>query len=189
MVMCVGVLALQGDYALHQKSLEQLNIKAPLVYKPEDLLSLDGLIIPGGESTALLKLMSRFNWQEAIKTFHKQGKLLMGTCAGMILFAKHVLPHQESLALIDIDVARNAYGRQLESHVVVGECSKTAIGVDECEMVFIRAPKIVRCGDAVDVLATCDEIPVLVREANVLCASFHPEMSQHNVIHKYFFAS
>ena len=187
MTQRVGVLALQGNYALHQKALQALSIEAPLIYKPSELNDLDGLIVPGGESTALLKLMTPFKWQEAIQSFKRSGRLLFGTCAGMILFAKDVEPSQESLGLIDISVMRNGYGRQRDSHVAEGDCDANAFGASTREMVFIRAPKITRVGSGVSVLATCSDLPVLVREDNVLCASFHPELSSNHSVHRYFF--
>lgn len=184
----IGVLALQGGYALHQQALESLGVSAPLIYKPAQLQGLDGLIIPGGESTALLKLMIPLNWQQAIVDFKNAGNLLFGTCAGMILFADTVIPNQESLGLIDICVERNAYGRQLDSHVVKGECDKTIFGVGHCEMVFIRAPKIVSVGEGVTVLATSGGLPVLVQQDNVICASFHPEFSKDSCVHRYLYS-
>lgn len=181
----IGVLALQGGYTLHQRVLESLGVEAPLVYKPEQLDDLNGLVIPGGESTALLTLMTPLSWQQAIRHFKQSGKLLFGTCAGMILCADTVLPKQESLGLIDMVVQRNAYGRQLESHVIMGQCDKAIFGVDQCEMVFIRAPKIVSLGEQVSVLATCQGLPVLVQQDNVICASFHPEFSRDLVVYRY----
>ena len=184
MANTIGVLALQGDVDLHCQALQAFNIKAPLIYKPAQLAGLDGLIIPGGESSALLKLMTPFNWQAAISEFAHQGNFIFGTCAGMILLASSVYPTQESLNLIDISVERNAYGRQLESHVAIGDCD-VRLGVDSCEMVFIRAPKITRVGGAVTVLASCDDVPVLVQQDNIICAAFHPEMSSDKVIYHY----
>lgn len=182
----IGVLALQGDYARHQHALEALSIDAPLIYKPAELDGLDGLVIPGGESSALLKLMTPFSWQDAIRSFKQQGKKVFGTCAGMILLARDVVPQQESLGLIDIQVSRNAYGRQLDSHVAVGDCDAEVFGQAQCEMVFIRAPKIISYDDRVRVLATCDNVPVMVQQDNVLCASFHPELLTHSPVYAYF---
>ncbi len=186
--MIVGVLALQGNYALHQQALESLGFKAPLVYQPSELAKLDGLVVPGGESSALLKLMTPLNWQDAIIKFKKSGKRLLGTCAGMILFARDVSPTQESLNLIDIGVERNAYGRQLDSKIIRGNCDAAVFGEATMEMVFIRAPMVKRIGSGVSILATQDDVPVLVQQDNVLCASFHPEMSTDNLVHKTFFA-
>lgn len=182
----IGVLALQGNYALHQAALTKLGIASKLVYKPSELSSLKGLIVPGGESTALLKLMTPLHWQDAIRDFKQQGNILFGTCAGMILFATSVVPEQESLGVIDVSVARNAYGRQINSHSAMGQCDKQIFGVDMFEMIFIRAPKIINAGEGVRVLATCSGSPVLVQQDNVLCASFHPELSEENFVHKYF---
>lgn len=184
----IGVLALQGNYALHQQALQSLGHKAPLIYNPSELAGLDGLVVPGGESTALLKLMTPLNWQDAIADFRQSGKRLFGTCAGMILFARDVSPQQQSLDLIDISVERNAYGRQLESKIARGACDAATFGASSCEMVFIRAPMVTRVGEGVSVLATYDDVPVLVQKDNVLCASYHPEMSEDNMVHKYFFA-
>lgn len=186
MTQRIGVLALQGNYALHQKALESLAVDAPLVYKPEQLSDCDGLIIPGGESTALLRLMTPLDWQQAIREFKASSKKIFGTCAGMILCAHDVEPEQQSLNLIDITVSRNAYGRQLDSHVVKGQCNSSLLGVDELEMVFIRAPKVTRVGETVITLATCSDVPVLVQQDNVLCAAFHPEFLDDAVIHRYF---
>lgn len=181
----IGVLALQGGYALHQRACESLGVKTVLVYKPSELQHLDALIIPGGESTTLLRLMTPLRWQEAILLFKESGKLIFGTCAGMIILARNVIPAQPSLGLIDITVQRNAYGRQLDSHVAWGACDHALFGVDHCEMVFIRAPKIVALGASVKVLATCENTPVLVQEGNVMCASFHPECSSQSVVHQW----
>lgn len=182
----IGVLALQGNYTLHQKALEALSVDAPLIYKPHELINCDGLIIPGGESTALLRLMTPLNWQTAIRDFKSNHKKIFGTCAGMILCAHDVTPEQETLALIDITVSRNAYGRQLDSHVAKGQCHTASLGADELEMVFIRAPKVTRVGSAVTVHATCGGVPVLVQQDNVLCASFHPEFLPSATVHRYF---
>jgi 5'-phosphate synthase pdxT subunit len=186
MTQRIGVLALQGNYAQHQLALQSFSIDAPLVYKPSELENLDGLIVPGGESTALLKLMTPLKWQDAICAFKARGKKLFGTCAGMILFAKQVVPEQESLGLIDITVSRNAYGRQLDSHVASGQCDKNYFDCEQVDMVFIRAPKVIAVGSDVKVLATCNDVPVLVQQENVLCASFHPEFLDKSFVHEYF---
>ncbi len=187
MIHRVGILALQGDYILHQEALQKLNIATVLIYKPTELVGVDALIVPGGESTALLKLMTPLRWQEAICRFKASGKVLFGTCAGMILFAQSVFPAQETLSLIDISVERNAYGRQSDSHVAYGSCDKNIFAVEKFEMIFIRAPKITRVGKQVAVLATCNQVPVLVQENNVVCAAFHPEMSKENFVHALVF--
>ena len=186
MTQRIGVLALQGNYALHKGALEALSVDAPLIYKPDELTNCDGLVIPGGESTALLRLMQPMNWQSALREFKTKQKKIFGTCAGMILCAQDVVPTQEALGLIDITVSRNAYGRQLDSHVSKGQCKTTSLGVSELEMVFIRAPKVTRVGKAVTVHATCSDVPVLVQQDNVLCASFHPELLTTGVVHRYF---
>jgi 5'-phosphate synthase pdxT subunit len=180
----VGVLALQGDFVQHRCALLSCGVQAVLVTKPHQLDGLAGLVIPGGESSALLRLMSPLGWQAAIKHFHQQGGFVFGTCAGMILLAQSVVPQQASLGLIDITVERNAYGRQRDSHVVSGVCSFEVFGVGAFEMVFIRAPKITQVGDSVQVLAWEGELPVLVRQENVICASFHPELSKKSPIYQ-----
>lgn len=182
-----GVLALQGDFARHQIALQRQGVHAPLITKPDQLAHCDGLVIPGGESTALLRLMQPLGWQQAIKAFHAQGKKLFGTCAGMILLANTVIPQQETLGLIDIAVERNAYGRQLDSHIVEGRCDESVFGVDHVELVFIRAPKIQQCGPGVKVLVWEGSLPVMVQQGNVVCASFHPELSESDVLYNVVF--
>lgn len=184
MVATWGVLALQGDFIQHQAALHRQGVVATLVTKPAQLADCDGLIIPGGESTALLRLMQPLGWQAAIKEFHLAGKRLFGTCAGMILLARAVTPQQETLGLIDITVERNAYGRQRDSHIVRGRCDESVFGVDHAELVFIRAPKIQHCGAKVKTLIWEGSLPVMVQQDNVMCASFHPEMSQCDLIYK-----
>lgn len=168
----IAVLALQGGFQKHIDALAAAGLDAIAVKKPEQLAGKRHLIIPGGESSALLKLMAPLNWQQAIVDFHADGGHIFGTCAGMILLAKHVQPQQDSLGLIDIDVARNAYGRQIDSFIAEGEYQQQAI-----ELVFIRAPKMTRIGDDVEVLVTHAEQAVMVRQGRVMVASFHPELS------------
>ncbi|MDF1654283.1 MAG: pyridoxal 5'-phosphate synthase glutaminase subunit PdxT [Coxiellaceae bacterium] len=180
------MLALQGGFAAHQAHLERLGVKHCQVRKPEQLAELDGLIIPGGESSTLLKLMAPFDWLQAIRDFAAQGKTILGTCAGMILLAKKVLPSQMSLGLIDIEVERNAYGRQLNSFIENLSVVDAALDVDQVEAVFIRAPKIKSLSEKVQVLIRHQQQPVMVRQGNILVASFHPELSQDVAIHRYF---
>ncbi len=183
--MTVGVLALQGGFAAHQNQLNKLNVKNRLVKKPEELQGLSGLIIPGGESSTLLKLMAPFNWLSALRQFSQQGGAIFGTCAGMILLANEVSPDQDSLGLIDMSVVRNAYGRQQESFITTTndvDVSMTA----PLELVFIRAPKITRCGPDVDVLVSLADQPVMVRQGNAFAASFHPELSDSPLVHQIF---
>ena len=182
----VGVLALQGDFALHVQALERSEVDAVEVRKPEALADLDGLILPGGESTTLLRLIDEWNFVPALEKFHAAGKPVFGTCAGLILLAREVLhPVQPSLGLIDVAVERNAYGRQRESFEVRGSITLAgrAIPVD---MVFIRAPRIRRVGPEVETLATHAGAPVMARQGTVLVATFHPELTDDLTVHRYF---
>jgi len=182
----VGVLALQGDFALHVQALERSEVDAVEVRKPEALADLDGLILPGGESTTLLRLIDEWNFVPALEKFHAAGKPVFGTCAGLILLAREVLqPVQPSLGLIDVAVERNAYGRQRESFEARGSVTLAgrAIPVD---MVFIRAPRIRRVGPEVETLATHAGAPVMARQGTVLVATFHPELTDDLTIHRYF---
>lgn len=183
----IGILGLQGDSQLHQKKLEHLGVKTKIVRLPSQLAGLKGLIIPGGESTALLKLAEPIGMLSAIVDFSESGNSILATCAGTILLARKVSdPPQYSLKLIDIDVARNAYGRQLqsvESHGFVKKPLKNGT----LEMVFIRAPKITRLGKGVKVLAEYENNPVLVEQGNIIAATFHPELTNDNTIYSYWF--
>ncbi|MEO6981883.1 MAG: pyridoxal 5'-phosphate synthase glutaminase subunit PdxT [Edaphobacter sp.] len=179
----IGVLALQGAFEAHAKTLQSLGVTAKLIRTPAELKDLDGLIIPGGESTTFLKFLERGGFLDALHTF-VQATPTFGTCAGAILLAKDVVnPAQKSLALLDITVERNAYGRQIDSTILT---SPTTLEGGPLEMVFIRAPRITRTGPGVEVLATRDNFPVLVREGHILAATFHPELSTDTRIHQLF---
>jgi len=176
----IGVLALQGDFDAHRKRLEELGAKVVLVKKPEQLDSIDGLVIPGGESSTFLKLLGEAGF-EKLKDFVRL-KPTFGTCAGAILLAKEVEnPKQVGLGAIDIGIRRNAYGRQIDSSIREGLFREAPI-----EMVFIRAPKIERMGEGVEVLATESKCPVVVRQGKTMAATFHPELSDDPRIHKAF---
>jgi 5'-phosphate synthase pdxT subunit len=178
--MQIGVLALQGDFDAHRKRLEELGAKVVLVKKPEQLDEIDGLIIPGGESSTFLKLLGETGF-EKLQQFVRV-KPTFGTCAGAILLAQEVEnPKQGGLGAIDITVRRNAYGRQLDSSIRQGK-----LGDDPLEMVFIRAPRIERVGPGVEVLATAGSDPVAVRQGTVMAATFHPELSDDTRIHTAF---
>jgi 5'-phosphate synthase pdxT subunit len=182
--MKIGVLALQGDFDAHRRRLEELGTEVVLVKKPEQLDELDGLVIPGGESGTILKLLGDAGFAK-LKDFVR-AKPAFGTCAGCILLAAAVeSPKQAGLGALDITVRRNAYGRQIDSSIREGSFLGKPI-----EMVFIRAPKIERVGDGVEVIATegKDKDPVLVRRGNTLAATFHPELSDDSRIHQYFLA-
>lgn len=179
----IGVLAIQGDFDAHAAALRNAGAEAVLVRKPEELVNIDGLIIPGGESTTFLKFLARDGFLDALQSFVK-AKPTFGTCAGCILLAKEVRnPAQESLAVLDATVERNAYGRQIDSAIVEAE---TKIAGGSLEMVYIRAPRIVKTGEGVEVLAERDGFPVLVRQQHILAATFHPELSQDRRVHKLF---
>ncbi|MDE0205362.1 MAG: pyridoxal 5'-phosphate synthase glutaminase subunit PdxT, partial [Candidatus Tectomicrobia bacterium] len=175
---CVGLLALQGDFAAHEKVLGELGIESKLVKKPADLTDVHGLIIPGGESTTLLKLMAPVAMRPALELFHAQERPIFGTCAGLILLARDTTPPQESLGFIDIVAERNAYGRQIDSFVATGTPLAEDLGAEPLEMVFIRAPKIAQVNYGVTPLAECRGEVVLARQGNVLVSSFHPELTQ-----------
>ena len=184
--MKIGVLALQGDFALHIKALGRCGVETVEVRKPEELDGLDGLVIPGGESTTLLKLMDEWRFVPALEKFHAGGKPIFGTCAGLILLARDVeSPHQFSLGFIDVGVERNAYGRQRESFAAEGEAS-LGDAARRIEMVFIRAPRIRRVGPGVTTLARHGDEPVMARQGRVLVATFHPELTQDPSVHQYF---
>ncbi len=181
----IGVLAVQGDFAMHVKALERIGAPWKLIKHSSEVAGASGLIMPGGESTTMLKLFANDGMGDAIKEFVTTGHPVFGTCAGAILLAKEVLnPSQERLGLLDITVERNAYGRQIDSSVRQGECPELA--ERPVEMVFIRAPIIRRVGEGVRVLGRCDGLPVLVEQGNVLAATFHPELTEDGTIHQYF---
>jgi 5'-phosphate synthase pdxT subunit len=181
----VGILAVQGDFELHAKMLERLGAKWKLVKSPPDLADAAALIMPGGESTTMLKFFAEEGLGPAVKDFAAAGKPIFGTCAGAILLAREVLnPPQEHLGLVDITVERNAYGRQIDSSVQRGECPE--LSARPLEMVFIRAPIIRRVGEGVRVLGHAGGLPVLVEQGKVLAATFHPELTEDQTIHKYF---
>ena len=181
----VGILALQGDFAMHAKMLDRMAAPWKLVKHASDLNQVDGLIIPGGESTTMLKFFSNEGMGEAIKAFAALGKPIYGTCAGAILLAKDVSnPPQERLGLIDIGIERNAYGRQVDSSVQAGDCPE--LSDHPIEMVFIRAPIIRRVGERVRVLGRCGDLPVLVEQGNILAGTFHPELTDDETVHRYF---
>ncbi|MGH9499047.1 MAG: pyridoxal 5'-phosphate synthase glutaminase subunit PdxT [Terriglobales bacterium] len=178
--MNIGVLSLQGDFDAHRKRLEQLGAKVALVKKAEQLDEIDGLVIPGGESSTFLKLLGE-RGLEKLKQFVRM-KPTFGTCAGAILLANEVEnPKQTGLGALDIGIRRNAYGRQLESSIRQGEFNGSPI-----EMVFIRAPRIERVGPGVEVLATEGSDPVAVRQGRVMAATFHPELSDDSRVHQAF---
>jgi pyridoxal 5'-phosphate synthase pdxT subunit len=183
----IGVLAIQGDYAAHATALHEAGAEPVLVRKPDELSGVDGLIIPGGESTTFLKFLERDGFLESLRTF-AAATPTFGTCAGCILLATKVLhPPQASLAVLDATVERNAYGRQIDSSI---EETATTLGANfdngPLETVYIRAPRIQSVGKDVRVLAERDGFPVLVRQGHLLAATFHPELSSDRRVHRYF---
>ena len=179
-----GVLALQGDFEAHAAMLRGLGAEVRAVRRVADLPGLAGLVIPGGESTTLLNLMNDEPWFPALQEFHAQGGAVMGTCAGAILVAKRVTsPAQPSLGLIDATVARNAFGRQIDSFETMLEAP--ALG-GRIPAVFIRAPRFTEVGPGVSVLAAYGDEPVLVSQGRVLALTFHPELTRDTRLHEHF---
>ena len=179
----IGVLALQGAFDAHARRLAELGVTAVMVRKPEQLAGLDGLIIPGGESTTFLNNLQRAGFYEVLNAFVHE-KPVFGTCAGCILLASEVRnPAQRSFGVLDVTVERNAYGRQNDSVILSAE---TSLPGGPLEMVFIRAPRISRVGKGVETLATRDGNPTLVRQGRLLAATFHPELTEDPRVHQYF---
>jgi 5'-phosphate synthase pdxT subunit len=170
----IGVLAVQGAFAKHAEVLGALGHRVVLVRSPSDLSSLDGLVLPGGESSVQLEMLARLGLEEPIRRF--EGPIL-ATCAGLILLARVVEnPAQRSLGLVDVTVARNAWGRQLDSFEATSDDGGR-------HLVFIRAPRILRVGPSVRVLATLAGEPVLVRAGAITCATYHPELTDDASLH------
>lgn len=179
----IGVLAIQGDYAAHAGALIEAGAEPVQVRNPEQLDDLDGLILPGGESTTILKFLERRGLFESLKEF-TQKRPVFGTCAGAILLAREVRhPKQRSLEALDAVVERNAYGRQIDSTILT---EPTSLPGPPLEMVFIRAPRFVETGSKVEVLARREGFPVLLRQGDLLAATFHPELSADRRIHRLF---
>lgn len=178
----LGVLALQGDFDAHRRRLRELGAEVTLVRQPEQLDGIEGLVIPGGESTTILKLLGETGFAR-LREF-VLARPVFGTCAGAILLAKEVLnPPQKGLGAIALTVRRNAYGRQVDSSIRLAECT---LSERPLEMVFIRAPRFERLGAGVEVLARWGDDPVLVRQGRVLASTFHPELSEDACVHRAF---
>ena len=178
--LTIGVLALQGDFEAHRSRLEELGANVVFVRKPEQLDEVDGLVIPGGESSTFLKLLGERGFQK-LKEFVRV-KPTFGTCAGAILLAKEIEnPAQSGLGAIDIGIRRNAYGRQIDSSIREGR-----FGGSPIEMVFIRAPKISRMGPGVETLATQGTDTVAARQGKTMVATFHPELTRDTRVHQAF---
>lgn len=182
--MKVGVLALQGAVAEHIRSISLAGAEGVLIKKVEQLDGIDGLIIPGGESTTIGKLMRKYDFMDAIRQFSAQGKPIFGTCAGLIVLAERIQGDEEAhLKLMDITVARNAFGRQRESF----ETDLVVKGIDETvRAVFIRAPLILEVGAGVEILSTYKDEIVTARQGHLLAASYHPELTDDCRLHQFF---
>ncbi len=181
----VAVLALQGDFEAHRRALAEIGVESFEAKRPDDLAGAGGLIFPGGESTTLWKFFEAEPWEEAFRAFAASGRPILGTCAGAIVLAREVSnPPQRGLALVDMAVERNAYGRQVDSFIGEVECD--ALG-GPLPAVFIRAPRIRRVGPGVEVLAQQGGEPVLVRQGNVVAATFHPELTADRRLHRMVF--
>jgi pyridoxal 5'-phosphate synthase pdxT subunit len=182
--MKIGILAVQGDFEAHAATLARMGVEYVFVRTPRDLEGVDGVILPGGESTTQWKFLVEERLDKALAAHAARGGAIFGTCAGAILLAREVHnPEQPSLGLADISVIRNAYGRQLASEVRQGV---TSLSPEPIEMVFIRAPIIDRVGTDVRVLAESEGQPVLIRQGRILIATFHPELTDDATVHKYF---
>ncbi|MFW5749988.1 MAG: pyridoxal 5'-phosphate synthase glutaminase subunit PdxT [Halanaerobium sp.] len=184
----VGVLALQGGVAEHLNHLNQIeNIKGIPVKKPEQLKNCSGLIIPGGESTTMRKLIKKYDFTEAIQDFHHQGNFIWGTCAGLILLAVEVEEESKNdqlLKLLDVKVKRNAFGSQLNSFIEKAVIPE--ISAEPLELVFIRAPIITDIGKNIEILYQQQNQIAAVESSNVLGTTFHPELTESSAFHQYF---
>jgi 5'-phosphate synthase pdxT subunit len=171
------VLAVQGAFAVHANAVRDLGHRAVLVRAPSDFDGIDALILPGGESTVQLDLLARLELEAPLRALVSRGAPVLATCAGLILLARTVTgPEQRSLGLIDVAVTRNAWGRQVDSFEAKSERGR--------ELVFIRAPRIVEVGPRVELLDTFGGEPILVREGNITCATFHPELTSDRELHR-----
>lgn len=184
--MKIGVLALQGAFIEHMSLLHSLQVETLPVYSPKELDNLDGLIIPGGESTTISRLMLDFGLMQPVRDFAKAGLPIWGTCAGMVLMAREISePGLETLGLMDIVVKRNAFGRQVDSFET--EIEIPVLGTEPFHVVFIRAPIIERAGSKVEILARLpDGVAVAARQGRMVAAAFHPELSEDLRFHRYF---
>jgi 5'-phosphate synthase pdxT subunit len=183
----IGVLALQGDVAEHRRALNELGAGARLVRRPDDIAGIDGIVLPGGESTTISMLLASSGLDDALAKEIDAGLPALGTCAGMILLANEIAdgrPDQHTFGAIDIAVRRNGYGRQRESF----ECDLDVpvLGATSFHAVFIRAPVVESVGDDVEVLASLDGKPVLCRQGSVMVTAFHPELGDDRRVHKTF---
>ncbi|PLV59197.1 pyridoxal 5'-phosphate synthase glutaminase subunit PdxT [Thermotoga sp. KOL6] len=183
--MKIGVLGIQGDVREHVEALHKLGVETLIIKLSEQLEIVDGIILPGGESTTMIRILKEMGMDGKLREKIKDGMPVFATCAGVILLAKHINNYQqEKLDVMNITVERNAYGRQVESFETFLEIP--AIGKDPFRAIFIRAPKIVEVGEDVEILARHEEDPVLVREGKMLASTFHPELTDDLRLHRYF---
>ncbi len=183
--MTIGILALQGDFEKHAAMLSRMNVPSREVRKVADLEGVDALIIPGGESTTIGRLMARYGLDLAIRERARQGMPIYGTCAGMILLAKEIVgSQQERLGLMDIEVVRNAFGSQIESFEA--DLPFKPISDRPIRAVFIRAPIVSRVGTGVEILSEFNGKPVAVQQGKLLATAFHPELTDDERVHRYF---
>ena len=185
MAKIIGVLAVQGDFALHRKMLDKIGVSSVVVRTAEDLKNCDALIMPGGESTTFLKLLNRNNMFDDVREF-AENKPVMGTCAGLIVLAKNVVNDTfTTLSLLDISVERNGYGRQIDSFIddVIVPVFKEK---NRFSGVFIRAPRIISVGKNVEPVGFYNDEIVMVKSNNILALTFHPELTEDTRIHRYF---
>lgn len=189
--MSIGILALQGDFSAHADALARLGAETSLVKTAEDVLAAEAIVLPGGESTTMWKLMEGTGIPEALVAAARAGKPVYGTCAGAILLARTVTnPDGQGLGVLDATVQRNAYGRQLDSTVLaLDDLNARVLGDGPLEAVFIRAPRFAAVGPGVEVLARRDGSPVLVRQGNILAATFHPELTGDDRVARLFLES
>jgi len=183
--MLIGVLALQGAFLEHQYMLDKCGVLTRQVRKPSELEDVDALVIPGGESTTMGKLLKSFNLMQPIIERANIGMPILGTCAGLIMLAKQMRnSQQETLALMDIEVERNAYGRQVDSFEM--DLVIPVLGAEPYRAIFIRAPYITEVSEGVNVLARCDDKIVCASQGHFLATAFHPELTNDLRIHRYF---
>jgi 5'-phosphate synthase pdxT subunit len=181
----VGILAFQGDFQRHAHMLRRLGAQIRLIRSVEDLEGIDAVVLPGGESTTIGKLMLAFGVLEPLRRQIQNGLPAFGTCAGLILLAPQVTEkNQHRLGVLDIAVERNAYGRQVDSFEA--DIDVPVAGPEPVRGIFIRAPKVVDVRNGVDVLARFEDLPVLLRKDRILAASFHPELTEDVRVHRYF---
>ena len=185
MKKCIGVLGLQGGFALHKKSLEELGHDAPIIRWSQELSACDALIIPGGESTTVLKLLSETGLDQSIQEFASDHPI-MGTCAGLIILSSKVSDAgMKTLALIEMEVQRNGFGRQVDSFI--DRVDTSSIGIEpSMEGIFIRAPKILSLGHKSEAIGYLGNEVVMARNKRILAMTFHPELTNDLRIHKYF---